>query len=70
MPKPARLAHVVYQTRRFEAMLQWYRTVFEAHEVSRDPALAFLTFDDEHHRFAFINLEAFKPDRPAALAGC
>jgi catechol 2,3-dioxygenase-like lactoylglutathione lyase family enzyme len=68
MPKPARLAHVVYQTRRFEAMLQWYRTVFEAHEVSRNPALAFLTFDDEHHRFAFINLEAFRPDQPAAAA--
>lgn len=28
----------------------------------RNPALAFLTYDDEHHRFAFINLSLFQPD--------
>lgn len=62
MAKPAKFAHVVYQTRRFEEMLDWYQQVFEAHVVYQNPALAFLTYDDEHHRFAFANMSVFKPD--------
>lgn len=61
MAKPTKMAHVVYQTRRFEEMLDWYQTVFESTVVYKNPALAFLTYDDEHHRFAFANMEAFKP---------
>jgi catechol-2,3-dioxygenase len=64
MAKPAKFAHVVYQTRRFEEMLDWYQNVFEARVVYQNPALAFLTYDDEHHRFAFINMPVFKPDGP------
>lgn len=62
MAKPAKFAHVVYMTRRYEEMIAWYRDVFEAEVVNRDPALAFLTYDDEHHRFAFANLDLLKPD--------
>lgn len=62
MAKPTKLAHVVYQTRRYEEMLDWYQKVFAARVVYQNPALAFLTYDDEHHRFAFINMSAFKPD--------
>jgi catechol-2,3-dioxygenase len=61
MAKPAKFAHVVYQTRRFAEMLDWYQKVFEAEVVYQNPALAFLTYDDEHHRFAFANMAAFKP---------
>ena len=53
MVKPVKFAHVVYMTRRFEQMIAWYRDVFEAEVVYENPALAFLTYDDEHHRFAF-----------------
>ena len=56
MAKPVKFAHVVYQTRRFDEMIAWYETVFEARVVHRNPALAFMTYDDEHHRFAFANL--------------
>ncbi len=62
MAKPVKFAHVVYQTRRFDEMVEWYQMVFEAKVVHQNPALAFLTYDDEHHRFAFINMTAFKPD--------
>lgn len=62
MAKPVKFAHVVYQTRRFEEMIDWYQKVFEAKVVYQNPALAFLTYDDEHHRFAFANMAAFKPD--------
>ncbi|HET9530759.1 MAG TPA: VOC family protein [Blastocatellia bacterium] len=61
MAKPTKFAHVVYSTRRFDEMIDWYEKVFEAEVVYQNPALAFLTYDDEHHRFAFINMSAFKP---------
>jgi catechol 2,3-dioxygenase-like lactoylglutathione lyase family enzyme len=61
MAKPSKLAHVVYMTRRFAELIDWYQKVFEAKVVYQNPALAFLTYDDEHHRFAFANLAALKP---------
>jgi catechol-2,3-dioxygenase len=66
MAKPVKFAHVVYQTRRFEEMLDWYQKVFEAKVVYQNPLFAFLTYDDEHHRFAFVNLSALKPTSPEA----
>ena len=62
MPRPSKFAHIVYSTRRFQQMIDWYQTVFEAHVVHQNPMLAFMTYDDEHHRFAFINLSAMNPD--------
>jgi catechol-2,3-dioxygenase len=60
--RPVKFAHVVYRTRRFEQMLRWYETVFGATVQYQNPGLAFLTYDDEHHRFAFANMAAFQPD--------
>ena len=62
MAPPTKLAHVVYMTRRFDEMIAWYQKVFEAKVQYKNPALAFLTYDDEHHRFAFANMAVFKPD--------
>jgi catechol-2,3-dioxygenase len=62
MAKPTKFAHVVYSTRRFEEMIDWYQKVFEARVVYQNPVFAFLTYDDEHHRFAFANLSALSPD--------
>lgn len=64
--RPRKLAHIVYRTYRFPEMLAWYRTVFDARVQCQNPALAFLTFDDEHHRFALADLSVLRPDRPAA----
>ena len=61
MAKPVKFAHVVYMTRRFEEMIAWYGNVFEAEVVHRDAAFAFMTYDDEHHRFAFANLDLMRP---------
>jgi len=55
------LAHVVYRTRRFEQMLAWYKDVFHARVRHQNPALAFLTYDDEHHRLAFVDLAVIQP---------
>jgi catechol-2,3-dioxygenase len=43
-------------------MVQWYETVFDAKVQYQNPALAFLTYDDEHHRFAFANLSLLQPN--------
>ena len=63
--RPAKFVHVVYRTRRFEQMVRWYQTVFDAKVQYQNPALAFLTYDDEHHRFAFANLDVLMPGGPA-----
>ena len=60
--RPVKFVHVVYRTRRFEEMLEWYRLVFDAKIQHRNPVIAFLTYDDEHHRFALVDLSAVKPD--------
>lgn len=60
--RPHKLAHVVYRTRRFDEMLEWYQFVFDARIQLQNPALAFLTYDDEHHRFALANLDVLQPE--------
>jgi len=60
--RPQKFVHIVYRTRRFEQMLAWYQVVFDARVQYQNPALAFLTYDDEHHRFAFANLAVLQPD--------
>ena len=60
--RPTKFVHVVYRTRRFVQMLHWYETVFDAKVQYQNPALAFLTYDDEHHRFAFANLDILQPE--------
>ena len=57
-PKPV---HVVYRTCRFAEMLDWYAQVFGSEVVYQNPALAFITHDDEHHRFAFADLNVIAP---------
>jgi catechol 2,3-dioxygenase-like lactoylglutathione lyase family enzyme len=62
MAPPTKLAHVVYMTRRFDEMVSWYKQVFEARVQYQNPAFAFLTYDDEHHRFAFANMAVLSPN--------
>lgn len=62
MTAPTKLAHVVYMTRRYDEMISWYQRVFEAKVQYQNPAFAFLTYDDEHHRFAFANMSILSPN--------
>jgi len=57
-----KLAHVVYRTRKFKQMLAWYKEMFHARVQHQNPVMAFLTYDDEHHRLAFIDLAIAHPD--------
>lgn len=60
--RPKSFVHVVYRTRRFEEMLAWYQVVFDARVQQRNPVMAFLTYDEEHHRFAFVDLAVLQPE--------
>jgi catechol-2,3-dioxygenase len=60
-----KLAHVVLQTSKLAEMRDFYAKVLNAHVVFEGPGLCFMTFDEEHHRIAFmsppIQLEAKSP---------
>ena len=60
--RPLKFVHVVYRTSRFAEMVRWYQMVFDAKVQYQNPALAFLTYDAEHHRFAFANLDVLQPN--------
>lgn len=55
VPVPAKLAHVVLRTSQFQRMQDWYRAVLAARTTYADHGLAFLTYDDEHHRVALLH---------------
>ena len=52
---PSKLAHYVIRAKRFPEMLAWYRQVFNLRTSFEAPVIAFLTYDEEHHRIAFLN---------------
>ncbi|KAI1414132.1 Glyoxalase/Bleomycin resistance protein/Dihydroxybiphenyl dioxygenase [Hypoxylon sp. FL1857] len=56
---PSHLAHVVLRTPNFKPMIEFYKSLLGAHVVVQTANLAFLTYDDEHHRIAI-----------AAVPGC
>jgi catechol-2,3-dioxygenase len=43
-------------------MLAWYKKMFHATVQHQNPVMAFLTYDGEHHRLAFVDLAAVQPD--------
>ena len=52
---PTKLAHVVYQTNRLKEMREWYAAVLDGHVIYENEQLSFVTYDDEHHRVAFVD---------------
>jgi catechol-2,3-dioxygenase len=63
---PTKLAHFVRRTSRFEELVAWYRTVLAAEIVHADEMLAFLTYDEEHHRVAIIRMPGLAELEPLA----
>jgi len=52
--RPQKLAHVVLKTKagKFQAMVDFYKTFLGAEASYENEFLAFLTYDEEHHRVA------------------
>ncbi len=63
---PAKFAHFVLRTGQSDKMTEWYRIVLAARIVFRDERLCFLSYDDEHHRLALIQIPGLPPRDPDA----
>jgi len=63
---PTKFAHVVLKTASYDAVIEWYATVLNARVAFRNDFIAFLTYDDEHHRVAVIKAPDSPPSDPAA----
>ena len=65
---PERLAHFVLRTSRFDEMVDWYQTVLGAIPAFKNDILAFLSYDEEHHRVAILAMPDLKP-QPDGIVG-
>src|SRR6266403_5411484 len=61
---PAKFAHFVLRTGQVDKLAEWYKTVLAARIVFRDERLCFLSYDDEHHRLALIQIPGLQPRDP------
>jgi catechol-2,3-dioxygenase len=64
MASPVKLAHVVYRTADHERMAKWYCDLLEAQVVFQNDFLAFIAYDEEHHRVAFAKTGANEQPGP------
>ena len=60
---PIRLAHVVFRTSRYEELVDWYMLALNATPAFKSDGIAFLAYDDEHHRIAIINTPDLQPQQ-------
>ena len=65
---PIKLAHFVLRTSRFRAMVDWYKTVLKAKPAFENELLSFLSYDEEHHRVALLNVPNLA-DPPDGICG-
>ncbi|MEM9286850.1 MAG: VOC family protein [Pseudomonadota bacterium] len=65
---PAKFAHVALRTSKYEEMIAWYSKVLEAEVVLGSPMASFLTYDEEHHRLAILNMPGLE-DQDRRYAG-
>jgi catechol-2,3-dioxygenase len=65
MASPKKLSHLVLQTNRRDQMVDWYCTVLGAEVLFQNKHIAFISYDDEHHRVAFIDPGPLADKAPA-----
>ena len=59
MASPIKLSHIVLQTNKPREL--WYCQVLGAEIVHENDFISFISYDDEHHRLAFLNPGALEP---------
>ena len=60
--RPAKLAHIVLRTSRYDEIVRWWTTVLGAEVRHANDFLTFLTYDDEHHRLAIVKIPELGDD--------
>jgi catechol-2,3-dioxygenase len=64
MASPIKLSHVVLQTNQPHRLREWYCSVLGAEIVHENDFISFISYDDEHHRVAFLNPGALEARAP------
>ena len=62
MVKPAKFAHFVLRVSDMKKSVEWYSAVLGMEVVHQNQMITFMTYDDEHHRMAMVQV----PDDPPA----
>jgi catechol 2,3-dioxygenase-like lactoylglutathione lyase family enzyme len=62
--RPVKLAHFVLRSTRYAEIVAWYQLVLGMRTVFANELLTFLTYDDEHHRLAILNVPDLKAQTP------
>lgn len=58
---PSTFAHLVVKTKNLDSTLDWFEKVIGTKVVFRNNVICFTTYDEEHHRIAFIQLPPEAP---------
>ena len=66
MASPKKLSHLVLQTNRRPEMIDWYCTVLGAEILYQNQHIGFISYDDEHHRVALIDMATVAPEAAGA----
>ncbi|HZB93153.1 MAG TPA: VOC family protein [Stellaceae bacterium] len=67
MAPPSKLAHIVLQTNRIGDMQDWYCKVLSARVIHDGrPFISFISYDEEHHRIAFLDPGPLSEREPGA----
>ena len=65
---PNKMGHIGLKTRRLGEMKAWYGAVLEAETAFANDDVAFMAYDDEHHRLALVQLPDLQ-DAPKNATG-
>ena len=65
---PIKMAHVVLRTSRMKELMAWYQLALNATVAHEGENIAFLAYDEEHHRIAFIAIPNLAP-QPDGIVG-
>ncbi|WP_207844352.1 VOC family protein [Williamsia soli] len=58
MASPSKLAHIVLKTNQLDILQNWYVQVLDARIAYASDVMSFISYDDEHHRVAFVSTGA------------
>ena len=56
MASPIKFAHIVLKTTQYQEMVSWWKNFLEADVRHGDHFISFLSYDDEHHRLAIVQM--------------
>ncbi|MCP3708860.1 VOC family protein [Paraburkholderia sp. CNPSo 3274] len=65
---PRKFAHFVLRTSRYDEVVNFYKALLSVHLTFSNDFVSFLTYDEEHHRIAVLNVSGLQ-DQQRGIAG-